>query len=219
MGCVSTVCPKLILIALVTLVPGCATIYTALDFGSYKFAHSKIAILPFDVTLETDQENGNMSAEDLQDMERDQGETFQRVIYTQFLQGQQRGLYTVEFQDIDKTNTLLNRELKTNTNQDELAAMTKAEICKILDVDAVIGGSMTLGRPIGTDRAMASRFLIGLVGNTNKAFIRMSIHEGNESKILWNYEHVAKGGLLSSPESVARAVMKGAARTFPYKRI
>lgn len=218
MGCVSTVCPRLILIALVVLVPGCATIYTAPDFGSYKFAHSKIAILPFEVTIETDQDNGNISAEGLRDMEREQGETFQRVIYSEFLQGQQRGRYTVEFQDIDKTNTLLNRELETNTNQDELAALTKAEICKILEVDAVIGGSMLLGGPIGTDRAMASRFLIGLVGNTNKAFIRMSIHEGNESKILWNYEHVAKGGLLSSPESVARAVMKGAARTFPYKR-
>lgn len=197
---------------------GCASIYTAPDFGSYKFAHSKIAILPFDVTIETDQDGVNTSSEDLLALEKEQGQTFQRVIYTQFLQGQQRGRYTVEFQDIDKTNTLLSRELETNTTPEELAALTKSEICKILDVDAVIGGDVLLSRPIGTDRAMASRFLIGLVGNTNKAFIRMSIYEGDESKLLWNYEHVAKGGLLSSPESVARAVMKGAARTFPYKR-
>ncbi|MXW54133.1 MAG: hypothetical protein F4X44_06165 [Gammaproteobacteria bacterium] len=215
---VGTPCSVLILLVLTVLMSACASIYTAPDFGSYKFAHSKIAILPFDVTIETNPESGDLSARDLQEMEKEQGETFQRVIYTQFLHGQQRGRYTVEFQDIDKTNTLLSRELETNTTPEELTALTKAEICKILDVDAVIGGNMLLSRPIGTDRAMASRFLIGLVGNTNKAFIRMSIYEGDESKLLWNYEHVAKGGLLSSPESVARAVMKGAARTFPYKQ-
>lgn len=214
---VSKACSGLILFALTVLVPGCATIYTAPDFGSYKFAHSKIAILPFDVTIDLGNQSDEVSPEELQELETTQGETFQRAIYTQFLQGQQRGRYTVEFQDIDKTNTLLSRELETNTTPGELTALTKAEICKVLDVDAVIGGDMLLSRPMGTDRALASRFLIGLVGNTNKAFIRMSIHEGDESKLLWNYEHVAKGGLLSSPESVARAVMKGAARTFPYK--
>lgn len=216
---VSTACSRLITLVLTVLVlGGCATVYTAPDFGSYKFAHSKIAILPFDVTIEANQESGDESAEDLRALEKEQGEIFQRVIYTQFLQGQQRGRYTVEFQDIDKTNTLLSRELETNSTPEELTALTKAEICKILDVDAVIGGDMLLRRPIGTDRAMASRFLIGLAGNTNKASIRMSIYEGDESKLLWNYDHVAKGGLLSSPESVARAVMKGAARTFPYKQ-
>ena len=215
---VSAVCSAITLIALIVLVQGCATIYTAPDFGIYKYAHSKIAILPFEVTIDTDQESVNISAEDLLDLEKEQGEAFQRAIYSQFLQGQQRGRYTVEFQDIDKTNTLLNRIQEMNATREELTALTKAEICEILDVDAVITGDMLLMRPIGTDRAMASRFLIGLVGNTNKAFIRMSIHERDESKLLWNYEHVAKGGLLSSPESVARAVMKRATRTFPYKR-
>ncbi len=71
---------------------GCASIYTAPDFGSYKFAHSKIAILPFDVTIETDQDGVNTSSEDLLALEKEQGQTFQRVIYTQFLQGQQRGV-------------------------------------------------------------------------------------------------------------------------------
>lgn len=208
-----------ILLVLLILVSGCATIYTAPDFGSYKYAHSKIAILPFDVTIDPGHKSEDVSAEELEELEIEQGETFQRAIYTQFLQGQQRGRYTVEFQDVDKTNTLLNRELERHATRKVLTALTKSEICKILEVDAVIAGDMTMNRPMGTGAAIASQLLIGLVGTTNQAFISMSIHEGEESKLLWNYEHVAKGGLLSSPESVARAVMKGAARTFPYKRI
>lgn len=214
---VSTVGPSTILLALFVLVPGCATIYTAPDFGSYKFAHTKVAILPFDVTIDPGHKSTEVSAEELAELEIEQGETFQRAIYTQFLQGQQRGRYTVEFQDIDKTNTLLNRELERYATRKVLTALTKAEICQILEVDAVIAGDITMNRPMGTGAAIASQLLIGLAGTTNQAYISMSIHEGEESKLLWNYEHVAKGGLLSSPESVARAVMKGAARTFPYK--
>lgn len=210
------VCSALLVLFLILLVSGCATIYTAPDFGSYRYAHSKIALLTFDVTFEIGDENEIETARELQQLEAEQGESFQRAVYTLFLQGQQRGRYTVEFQDIEKTNTLLNRELEQQTSSQELTALTKAEICTILDVDAVISGDITLDRPMGPDTAIASRLFSGLIGTTNQAHIRMSIHEGEESKLLWNYEHVARGGLLSSPESVARAVMKGATRTFPY---
>ncbi|MCY3885882.1 MAG: hypothetical protein OXG24_13325 [Gammaproteobacteria bacterium] len=212
------VCLALIVLFLTVLVSGCATIYTAPDFGTYRYAHSKIALLKFDVTIELGGESENVTAKEIQQLEAEQGESFQRAVYTHFLQGQQQGRYTVEFQDIDKTNTLLNRELEQHATSEDLTALTKAEICTILEVDAVIAGDIKLDRPMGSDTAIASRLLAGLIGTKNQAHIRMSIHEGEESKLLWNYEHVARGGLLSSPESVARAVMKGAARTFPYEK-
>lgn len=208
----------IVILLVLAFLAGCATIYTAPDFRTYELEHESIAILPFDVTINPGHKSGNVTGEELQDLATKQGETFQRALYSQFLQGQQRGRYTVTFQDIDHTNVLLNRELERHATRKVLSALTKSEICDILKVDAVISGDMALSKPMGTGAAIASALLLNIGGSTNEGHINMSIHEGDGSKLLWNYEHKVKGNLLSSPESVAKDLMKGVARTFPYKR-
>ena len=204
------------IVLLAGLVGGCATVYTTSEFEKYKLEHQTIAIIPFDVTISPGNKSKDITAEELEELAIKQGETFQRAMYTQFLQGQQRGRYTVKFQDIDETNTLLNRELEGHANRKVLSAFTKEEICEVLEVDAIISGSMTLTKPMGTGAAIASKLLLGLAGTTNRADITISIHEGENGELLWNYDHTAKGGLLSSPEGVAKSLMRGIARSFPY---
>ena len=213
-----TLLKSVALAAVVAFIAGCATIYTSPDFTIYESDHETIAILPFDVTINPGHKSGNVTQEELQELATKQGETFQRALYTQFLQGQQRGRYTVTFQDIDETNVLLNRELERHATRKVLSVLTKSEICEILKVDAVVSGDMALSKPMGTGAAIASAFLLGIGGATNEGHINMSIHEGDGSKLLWNYEHKVKGNMLSSPESVAKDLMRGVARTFPYKR-
>ena len=79
------------LLCLAFLLTACATIYTAPDFGTYKADHEKVAIIPFDVTINPGNKSKDVSAEELEKLETEQGEIFQRAVYTQFLQGQQRG--------------------------------------------------------------------------------------------------------------------------------
>lgn len=202
----------------VGLLGGCATVYTAPEFGKYKLSHKTVAIIPFDVTINPGHKSNDVTAEELEELAIKQGETFQRAIYTQFLQAQQKGRYTVRFQDIDETNTLLNRELEGHATRKVLSAFTKSELCELLKVDAIISGNMTLTKPMGTGAAIASQFLLGLGGTTNQADITMSIHESEMGMLLWSYDHTAKGGLLSSPEGVAKSLMRGIARSFPYER-
>ncbi len=209
------------LVGSMALIAGCATIYTAPDFGTYVAGHKTIAILPFDVTLKLGHEAENVTDEELQELATQQGRALQRALYTQFLQGQQQHKFTVTFQDIHQTNVLLSRELEQHSTYDDLSQLTKSEICSILKVDAVVSGDMTLSKPVkpvGRGAAIVSTILVGVGTASNEGRINMSIHEGSESKLLWNYGHQVKGKMLSSPESVAKDLMKGAARTFPYRR-
>lgn len=45
-----------------------------------------------------------LNSEDLRQQEQAEGLAFQRQLYTQFMQQYARGRYTVEFQDVDRTN-------------------------------------------------------------------------------------------------------------------
>ena len=191
--------------------------YTAPDFVVYKVDHKKIALLPFQVTINPGNKSKDVSQDELKALEVKQGESFQRALYTQYLQGQQRGRYTVQFQDISATNTLLRRTTAANT-QEALSLLTKSELCKALDVDAVISGEIVLTKPMGTGAAIASMFLLGIAGSTNEAHVNMSIHERSDGKLLWNYEYALSGSMLSTPESVAKQLITGAAGSFPYRK-
>ena len=203
---------------LLLVIAGCATIYTAPDFAVYKSTHKKVALIPFNVTINPGHKSGGVTQSELQELSIKQGEMFQRALYTQFLQGQQRGRYTVQFQDIDETNALLNREMKRHASRKDLWALTKSELCEILEVDAVVSGEMLLSKPMGTGAAIASWMLLKVLGPTNEGHINMSIHEKAGGELLWNYEHHVQRDLLSSPESLAKDLVKGVARTFPYRK-
>lgn len=206
------------LLLLFPLLASCATVYTAPDFVIYKVDHKEVALLPFEVTVNPGNKSKEVTQEELQDLEIKQGETFQQALYTQFLQGQQRGRYTVQFQDISETNTLLKRHTSEENTMKALSSMTKSELCEVLDVDAVISGEMLLTKPMGTGAAIASMFLLGLSASTNEAHVNMSIHEREEGKLLWNYEYALSGSMLSSPESVAKQLLTGTTGSFPYRK-
>lgn len=206
------------LLLLFSLITSCATVYTAPDFLVYKVDHKKIALLPFDVTINPGHKSKDVSQAELQDLEIKQGESFQRALYTQFLQGQQRGRYTVQFQDISETNTLLTRKTNAEDTHEAVSQLTKSELCEALDVDSVISGELLLTKPMGTGAAIASMFLLGIAGSTNEAHVNMSIHERDEGKLLWNYEYALSGSMLSTPESLAKQLLSGATGSFPYRR-
>lgn len=210
--------PRLIvLVSLLTLLASCATVYTDPDFSIYQDQHHTVAILPFDVTINPER-RWSVSQNQIDQMASEQTESFQRALYTQYLQGHQRGRYTVKFQDISETNTLLARRSGTGTRQALLASMTKSEICDALKVDAVISGEMVLTKPMGTLESIASWHFLKVPGKTNEVHVNTSIHEGDKGNLIWNYEFAQQGSHWSSVESIAKQLIRGTARSFPYRR-
>jgi hypothetical protein len=123
--------------------------------------------------------------------------------------------YSVEFQDVDKTNSLL---LKSGTAYEDIKALSKEEVCKLLGVDAVIGGKVITSKPMSDGAAIAVGLLVGAWGSTNKATASVTIHDKAESKLLWKYDFQYSGSVGSSTESLTNALMKNVSKKFPYKR-
>ena len=204
---------KILLVSVAFALGACATVYTAEDFAAYQQQHETVAILPYTVNITLKKLPEGMTEDDVHTMEVEESYSFQKVLYSQFLQRQADGEYTVEFQDVDKTNTILARN---DITADTLMRYTKDEIATLLGVDSVISGTITRSKPMSTGGAIASTIFFGF-GTTNQVHVNMTLHCGETGNLLWSYDHELSGGLGSSPETVAKSLMKGIAKKFPYR--
>ncbi|MDQ8204143.1 hypothetical protein [Pelagicoccus sp. SDUM812003] len=202
----------LIVFPLLALLAGCATIYETTDFDYYQASHETVAILPFTVTITLKKLPEGMTEADVRAQEQDEAFLFQKQLYTRFMKEYGKGKYTVGFQDAEDTNILLKR---AGIEYSDLRDYTKAEIASILGVDSVISGTISRSKPMSTGAAVFSAVLIGYSA-TNDVNINMNVHEGRDGKLLWSYDHQVTGGLGSSAEGMAKALMTGIAKKFPY---
>ena len=207
---------KLNLIALslaAFVLQACATVYTDDNFASYQEAHKEVAIIPFKVSIDAKNLPKDMNVDMLRQSELDEGVSFQKQMYSQFLNKYQKGAYSVKFQDVDKTNVLLKRN---NMDAENLGDFTKAEIGKALGVDSLISGTIKRAKPMSTGAAVAAAFLVG-ISATNEVNVNVTLHDSQEGNLLWSYDHQVTGGLGSSPERLSKNLMKSMSKKFPYE--
>lgn len=156
-----------------------------------------------------------MTVETLKEEEKSTGLSIQNHSYTYFLKEMSKNKYTVTFQDIDKTNSTLT---KAGITYDKLNEYSKEELCKTLGVDAVISGKVTMDKPMSDGGAVAVGFIFGVWTSTNKVDVNMTIHDKNNSDLLWKYDWVAEGSIGSSSEQLTKGLMKNVSKKFPYQR-
>jgi len=188
--------------------------YTHPNFAELSKAHKTIAILPFKVTIDKKKLPKNVTLEMVAASEREESVEFQRQLYARFLQRAQDGEYSVGFQDVDQTTTLLQR---AGITVDSLALHTKDEIAKLLSVDALVSGSIHQAQPTSTGVAMAQTLIFGFSGSTQRVDINMNVHNGADGALLWSYDHTDKGGLANSVEAMTKSLLKKVAGNFPYR--
>ncbi len=205
---------RLLVVVLMALaLQACASIYTAPEFAQTTSTHKRVAVLPFDVTIDSKGLPKDLTPEALSTMRKDEAYLFQRQVYMKFLK--RANNYTVEFQDVDQTNALLEQG---GITYEVMRAHTKDEIAKMLGVDAVVSGNIFRTKPMSGAGAAALGLLIGVWGPTNKVTIDMTIHNGATGSLLWKYTHEASGSVGSSPDAMANSLMNGISRSFPYRR-
>ncbi len=206
-----------IIFLMAILLSGCAspTIYISPNFGEYQMAHKQLAILPFSVSFDAKKLPKDYTPEMAEEAKREEGYNIQRELYTRFLDRQQKGEYTVEFQDVDKTNATL---AKNKIAFKDLDAEIKQELCRLLEVDAIISGSIYREKPMSTGLATGLGVLFGVWGSTNKVNVTVNIHENSNSDLVWKYDHEASGSVGSSSEKLAESLMKNISKKFPYKK-
>lgn len=95
---------------------------------------------------------------------------------------------------------------------------TSDEIAKILEVDAVIMGDYETNKPMSEGASVALGLLIGFWGSTNSATVNMSVYNGIDGVLLWNYNKKVSGSLGSSPEDLINILMRKASRRLAYTK-
>ncbi|WP_460585243.1 hypothetical protein [Hymenobacter arcticus] len=200
---------------LVLLCSSCGpSIYLAQDFRTYAPNHKVVAILPASVSIGMRPSQArNTSAEQLRSMQQQSALDFQSRIYAWLLRRQQQQHYTVDFQDVALTNSLLR---KASLTDEDMRTLSPHELAQMLGVDAVLTTSVTTTKPMSDGAAVAVAVLVGAWGATNQANITVNIHDGPAGKLLWKYDFVAAGSIGSSPESMVNALMRNASKKFPY---
>ena len=189
-------------------------IYTNANFRKVESQHKTVAIIPFDVLIDIKRLPKGITHENIKEQQKSTGYSVQNSVYSYLLREQSRDKYSIEFQDIDKTNALLT---EAGLTYEDLKNKSKEQICQLLKVDAVIGGKVITSRPMSDGAAIALGLLVGAWGSTNKTQASVTIHEAANGSLLWKYDYEANGSIGSSSQSLTNALMKNVSKKFPYK--
>jgi hypothetical protein len=207
--------------------------YTHPLFDSIAKDHAVLSILPFGVTIRLrPREMKKLDIDEFEKIEKTQGLVVQSGLYTYFLKKKEKDSFKVSFQDISKTNALLE---KAGWTSDSLRSKTKKQICKKLETDGVISGTVLTNKLLSDEAsvvlnaaalgvAAASALLGGDVwlgggGPTNSAIFTINVHEGKKNELLWKYEKKLSRGLGSDINSIINALMRKVSKKFPYEDI
>lgn len=176
-------------------------------------AHKTVAILPFKYVIEYKKLPKNTTAEDIKASELKEGVNAQNSMLTFLLRKIDN--YTVSFQDVNKTRTLLNR---ANITQETLENFTFEEIAKALSVDAVIYGNITTSQMMNQGGAVAMQMVTGVAVRNNEATAVITIYDGVSGESLWRYSRELGGSAYSNSDDLIDALMRQIARNFPYSK-
>ena len=208
---------KLFLCALAaaTLLNACRpAAYVAPNFEQTRAQHHTAAILPFDAMISPKRMSKNVTPEVLAQMEEKSGYALQNAIYAYFLRETAKKRYVISFQDIDASNAMLAQKGLT---YEDIRDKSKAELCRLLDVDVVVSGKVEMDQPMSEAAAIAVGMVFNFWGNTNRVSSTVSIHD-QAGKLLWKYNHSASGSVGSDAQTLSRRLMRKAAKCFPYRK-
>ncbi|WP_017260320.1 hypothetical protein [Pedobacter arcticus] len=175
--------------------------------------HKIVAILPFKVSIKYRKQPKNFSIEANKEQENSMSKSVQNSMYTFLLRRQKD--YTVDFQDVDKTNILL----KKAGMLDKLDEFTKDEVAKALGADAVIGGTFESEQSKSEAGAIASAVVFGgFGGKTGSGTSILTINNGSDGELLWRFFKTMDDNIMSSTDDLIERMMRKVSRNFPYAK-
>lgn len=175
-----------------------------------------MAILPAQVNISLrPNEAKKLSAEQINDLATKTGYDIQEKMYGWFLRRGDKFDYTVSFQDVTRTNAKLK---EAGINYADLKSTDRAQLAKLLGVDAVMQDRANMEKPMSEGAAVAVGVLVGAWGATNKVQTTIDIHDGISGNLLWKYDYEAAGSVGSSTTKLVDALMRNATKKFPYSK-
>ena len=189
-------------------------IYTAANFSTALARHKTVAILPCEVTMKLrPNEARKMGEQQVADLNTKTAYDIQEKMYGWFLRRENKFQYTVNFQDVTKTNAKLK---EAGISYGDLKTTDRQKLAQLLGVDAVMQNRVNMEKPMSEGAAIAVGLLVGAWGSTNNVETTINIHDGSSGDLLWKYDYTAAGSVGSSSTKLVDALMRNATKKFPY---
>lgn len=212
---------KLVSFLLLLCLAACSPrVYVARNFReTVQPRHKVVAILPFAVHIKPAPSFSRAPQPPLAEQEQQAAAAIQNSIYSYLLQRESKNQYTVTFQDVSKTNALLQQ---AGLSYEDLQQKPREEIARLLGVDAVLSGQMLLSKPLPLAAAVAINMLTSFYVPSDEVTASLSIHDNADGQLLWKYDCNLSGGggtvALGSAQSLTNSLMRNASKRFPYQR-
>lgn len=197
---------------IVTLGSAQKNIYENRKFDELSENHQVLAIVPFIANLDLKRD---ANQEELKTLAKREGYAVQNALETYFSKRKKRKKFNVEFQNIEDTNAILSQN---GIMYDNLDIYTITELCKILKVDGIISGNLSLNILLSKGVPTDFNLLDYFSGDANYGRIGVKVSDGNSGKLLWKYEKAITKKTGKNTTELIDRMMKLASRKFPYDK-
>jgi len=187
-------------------------IFTNPKFNDLTKGYKVLAILPFKASVKLrPKQMQSMTQEQIERLQKDEGMAVQSAMETYFLKHIDE--MNISFQPLITTNAILS---KNNIDESNIDKYTPSEIAALLSVDGVINGLLFTEKPMSDGASLALGLVVGFYGPTNSGKCTINAFDGKSGELLWKYEKTLSRSLGSSTSQVINAMMRKAARKFPF---
>lgn len=210
---------KLVIFAFILasfLVVSCASSndYLSKNFASARINHKKIAILPFKVKFERDNNNSNNATRSLkyyEDQEFQASLDAQKELFLQLARQVRKGKFEMVLQDFMTTNKILDEQ---KIVVEQVREFEMGKLARILGVDAVIAGDMYVNITRINPYSMMppNRFRDGIEMN-------VKLYDAPSGEMMWNTNYSQRPNSPNdTPHRIATTLLSQVARAIPYRQ-
>lgn len=201
---------------LIVILSACASSndFLSENFARVRSTHQKIAILPFDVQFENplNDQNDSKRKKVFSKQEREASLDAQKELFAYAARQVQKGRYELAFQDFTKTNKVLS---ENGIKLEDIARQNKADLAKLLGVDAVISGDLAIRI---TQMNMRSPQMMPLNRNNDGVETNVKLFDAASGEMLWSTNLSQRpNNQMDTPHHLSSQLIEQVAKHLPYR--
>lgn len=203
-------------VLLTVLLSACASSkdFLSENFPRVRSTHQRIAILPFDVRFENPNNRTNevKNQKLFSNQEREASLDAQKELFTYIARQVAKGRYEIAFQDFSKTNKVLS---ENGIRLEDIARQNKADIAKLLGVDAVISGDLAI-RITQIDRRSIQ--ISPMFQGNDGVETNVKLFDAISGEMLWSTNLSQRpNSRMDTPHHLSSQLIGQVAKSLPYR--
>lgn len=207
------------------ILSGCASSkdFVAENFATIKNTHKKIAILPFWVQFQnpldySKEKKGSpvQARRSYSKQEQEASLDAQKEFFMNVAKQVEKGRYEIAFQDFTRTNKVLS---ENGIRLEDVKFQNKADLAKLLDVDAVIFGELVIKISRPTDRSMSiSPVMMNNTRFNDGVETDVKLFDAASGEMVWSTVLSNQpNNRMDTPHQLSTSLLNQVAKNLPYR--